>query len=355
MECGIIGPPAAGKSALFSALTGVPLPEAGHSRRETQRGVAKLTDPRLVSLAQIAHSAKIAPAAIEYVDVPGAVVSSDKREPYPTAILTELRTTSLLVLVLRDFPLRGANPTAPAQDLAAVELEFIVNDLAVTEKRLERLAKQHDPLYRQEAELLERCRQTLNAEIPLRRLQFDVEVEKILRGFSFLSVKPLLIVLNISEDEITNADTRLANLRNSYTQDQTAMAWTAVSAEIEAEIAQLDEVEREPFRRDLGLGNPASERIMRAAFDLLGLITFFTANEKDAAARLIKAGSNALAAAYAVHNDIGRGFIRAEVCHSADLIRAGSLHKLKEEGKLRLEGRDYIVQDGDVIYIRFNV
>lgn len=354
MECGIVGPPQSGKTTLFGLLTGAHA--QAHMKREVQRGVAKLPDQRLERLGEVSASRKLVPATVEYVDVPGVATTPDKREPYPPGYLAELRGTSMLMLVVRDFESAGV-PMArggldPAADLADAALEFIVNDISTIEKRLGKISKQHDPASKKETELLERCMATLATEKPLRELDFSPEEEKALRGYSFLSLKPLLVTLNVGDDGAAGSGARIEEIKKKVTLGRN-VGWVAAAAGIESEIAQLDESERAPFLEDLGFELPALDRIVRATFDLLGMITFFTTGDKDTTAWAIKRGSNAVGAAAAIHEDIARGFIRAEVCRTTEFLDAkGSYAHLKEIGKYRLEGKDYIVEDGDVIHIR---
>jgi GTP-binding protein YchF len=358
MECGIVGPPQSGKTTLFSLLTGAH--ESAHGKREVQRGVSKLPDPRIEKLAEVSASRKIVHATVEYVDVPGVAVTPESREPYPPGYLAELRGASMLMLVIRDFEAPGIpHPRGkidPSADLADAALEFIVNDLSTVEKRLSKISKMHDPASKKETELLERCQAALTAEKHLREVEFTAEEEKVLRGYAFLSLKPLLVVLNLGEEGAVDADARIAKLRASAGDMGRHIGWAACAAEIEAEIAKLDEAERAPFMEELGFKLPALERIVRATFDLLGMITFFTTGDKDTTAWAIRRGSNAVIAAGAIHDDIARGFIRAEVFQWNEFVAVEGHHvKLKESGKLRLEGKEYIVQDGDVINVRFSI
>lgn len=359
MECGIVGLPLSGKSTLFNILTGNIDTDKDHGHRDTIRGVARLNDPRLDLLAKAYNSRKTTPATATYVDVPGVSSRESKPEPYPAQYLAELRGADMLALVVRDFenpvvPLPSGN-LDPLRDINYANLEFIINDLDVVERRLARVSKQHDPESRKETSLLECCYTALSEEKPLRDLTFDKDANKQIRSFAFLSLKPLLIVLNLGEENVREASQDLDKLKKEATGLTNQVGWVAVAAGIESEINQLAEGEREPFLADLGFQLPTLNRIIKATFDLLGLITFLTANARECRAWSITAGSTALEAAGTVHNDMARGFIRAEVfCHD-ELLDAGSLANLKEKGKLRLEGKNYIVQDGDVLNIRFNV
>ncbi len=359
MECGIVGPPFSGKSTLFNILTGAPESDYASPQRQPRRGVAHLEDPRLAALAPVFNSRKIVPATVEYVDVPGIASDEKRREPYPAQSLSELRGVEMLALVVRQFEAAEVpHPSGsidPSRDLADATLEFIVNDLDIIERRLARVAKQHDPDSRRETELLERCREPLAGESSLRELDFSPEDDKFLRSFAFLSLKPLLVVLNLGEDATAEAELHLQKLVYGADYLKRRAGWVTVAAGIEAEISRLDQSDRQAFIEEIGFKLPTLDRIIKATFGLLGLITFFTGNEKECRAWPILSGSTALQAAGQVHDDMARGFIRAEVCRWDELSEAGSRAKLRETGKMRLEGKDYVVQDGDVVNIRFNV
>lgn len=357
MECGIVGPPLSGKSTLFSILTGIESEQTGH--REVRHGISKLNDPRLDILANVSHSRKIVPATVEYVDIPGVVMQDGRRELYPAAYLAALRSVEMLALVVRAFdnPLipSPSGSVNPLRDITGATLEFIVNDLITVERRLEKLTKTNTAESRKEADLLERCQTELENDRALRELDFTPEEEKILRSFSFLSLKPLLIVLNISEESVGEADRLLKQLSDESHLDH-RVGWVSVAAEIEAEIIRLNPEDRELFSADLGFERPTLDRIIHATFDLLGMITFLTTGDEETRAWPIPAVSTAVQAAAVIHNDLARGFIRAEVCRWDELAEAnGSVAKLREAGKYRLEGKDYIVKEGDTLYIRFNV
>jgi len=359
MKCGIVGPPLSGKSTLFNILTGSPVPdEFTGTKREPRRGIARMIDPRLEALGRISDSRKTTPATVEYIDIPG-IESRDSREPYPPRYLSELGGVDMLAMVLREFENETvphpAGSIDPARDLNDASLEFIINDLTIIERRLEKLRKQHDKDSGLEAEILDRCISSLSDEIPLREIDFTPSDSKLLRGYSLLSIKPLLVVLNLGEATAPGAPEHLEKLRGQAASLSNNAGWVAVAAGIEAEISAMDEDDRGDFLDDLGFELPALDRIIRATFELLRLITFLTTSEKETRAWSIPSGSTALQAAGTVHDDMARGFIRAEVCAWDDLSEAGSFSRLKETGKLRLEGRDYIVRDGDIIQVRFSV
>ncbi len=360
MKCGIVGPPLSGKSTLFNILTSVATVDQFSGKREPRRGIAKLADPRLDAIAGARESRKVVPATVEYIDVPGVSMDKQVRESYPASYLTELQGVDTLALVLREFQddsiPHPAGSIDPQRDLSDAALEFIINDLAITERRLEKLAKAHDEDSKREAVLLEHCRDMLSDEKALREHEFKPEEEKVLRGYSLLSLKPLLIVVNLGEASAPDAKTILDGLKQKIRLAEKGIGWAVVAAGIEAEISTLEEADRGAFLTDLGFSLPALDRIKQATFNLLGLITFFTTNENESRAWSITSDSTAVQAAGTIHNDLARGFIRAEVCRWDELVETdGSFSRLKESGKLRLEGKDYIVADGDVLQVRFNV
>ncbi|NQU06344.1 MAG: redox-regulated ATPase YchF [Calditrichaeota bacterium] len=360
MKCGIIGAPLSGKSTLFNILTGiVDVNTVNISRTETRYGIARVEDERLDSLARVSESKKIVPTTVEYIDIPGFEVKERHLEPFPPRHLSELGGVNMLALVLRQF----SNPSVPApsgsvdpkRDLEHAELDFLVNDLTIIERRLVKLSKSHEVGAKREIPLLERCRDTLSNDTPLRNLELRPEEEKILRGYSLLSMKPLLVVLNCGEDEASDPWDLVADLKKGFPDVGSKVGWVAAAAGIEAEIDALPEEDRGVFLAELGFKLPTLDRIIHRTYDLLGLITFFTTSEKDSHAWSIPAGWTAVEAAAVIHNDIARGFIRSEVYQWDELIELGSYSKLRDAGRLRLEGKGYVVKDGDVLHIRFNI
>ncbi len=358
MICGIVGPRLSGKSTLFSILTGVEAPAEG-GKRETQRGVAKLPDYRLQKMADVWQCTKLVYSTVEYVDIPGIASKKEGESPYPAQYLADLRAVDMLALVVRDFDNPVVPPPSgvvdPENDLIEASLEFVINDLDVIEKRLNRVSKLHDKESKAETELLEKCKAWLADEKPLRDLDLSKDDLKNLRGFSFLSMKPLLVVLNVGEENASEGNDKLVALQKAVSNLGAGVEWTAIAAGIEHEISTLDPEERKPFLEELGFDLPALDRVIKATFRLLGLSTFLTAGRKETRAWTIPANATALQAARVIHEDLARGFIRSEVYYWEDLLKAGSEVQLKKEGKMRLEGKDYVVQDGDVLTIRFNV
>ena len=356
MHLGILGLPKVGKTTLFNTLTA--------SRQETDKfaaskkthvAVAKVPDPRLAALRPLFSPKRYTPATIEYVDIPGIRTG----ESSESLDLAQLRTVDALVQVVRAFDdpelVHSLGSVNPARDVETVDLELVLADIEVVERRIERLGKASKgglkPDEKKELELLsELVLPALEDEKPLREMAISAEDEKRLRGFQLLSAKPMLIVLNVSEAEVGTADP--AALGIAARDHSRALV---VSAPIEDEIARLGAEEQKEFLTDLGLSEPSLDRLLRASYDLLGLLSFFTVGEDEVRAWTIRRGTVARDAAGVIHSDIARGFIRAEVVFWEDLVRLGSLAACRDQGVLKLEGKDYVVRDGDVAHFRFNV
>jgi ribosome-binding ATPase len=361
MEIGIIGLPQSGKTTLFNALTGlgVDLGYAG-GRKGANRGVARVPDERLERLSALFKPRSTVHATVNYVDLGGLSGEGRKSSGFPAEVLQTLKPCEALLLVVRDFDdpdlPHPDGPPDPAQDLRTAQDEFILSDLAICEGRIERLEKQmmkvkeKDPAH--ELEVLRHCHAALEAERPLRTLKLDEHQLHVLRSYAFLSLKPLLVVLNVQDDAVRD-HARLDALRAAA--GEGGQRFLQVSARIEMELAQLDPEDRGEFLAEYGIEEPALHRVLRESFTLQELETFFTVGEDECRAWTIHRGSTAPVAAGVIHSDIQKGFIRAEVVPSAELLRLGSMAACKEKGSLRLEGREYLVQEGDVVHFRFNV
>ena len=358
MKAGILGLPLVGKSTLFQLLTGTAAPLPG-SRPEPRVAIARVPDPRVASLAALFHPKKTTLATVEYVDVPGVA----KGEGSALVDLPALRGVDAFVHVVRAFESQTVphpeGTTDPQRDAAMLELELILADLGAVERRLERLAANIKKAKKaedvSEQGLFLKLKETLEAERPLRELELPLEEKKRLRGYGLLSEKPLLLVANVGEDVIRKPAAFLATSGLAALATRPRVGVVAVSAPIEAEMAQLPAEDARAFREDLGLAEPGLDRVIRSTYELLGLVSFLTAGEDECRAWTVPRGTKAPLAAGAIHSDIERGFIRAQVVAFPDLLAAGSLAACREKGSLRLEGRDYEVKDGDVVEFKFNV
>ncbi len=362
MRIGIIGLEQAGKTTLFNALThsSAGLEPTG-GRREAHLSIVKVPDKRLDRLHELYPTAKKTPATIEYLDVAGLGKGASQRKGFHEQFLANLRNVDALLCVLRNFQSdlvpHPEGSLDPRRDWRIIEDEFFLSDMSILDNRIQRLEAEVKKLKseekRHELELLKTCFAALENETPLREVALSDEERKALRGFQFLTLKPILLVLNIGESDLG----READLVAEYADlgEGQNKVLLALSAHLEMEIAQLPEEDRETFQQEMGIKEPALAVMIRNSYKLLGLISFFTAGEKDVRAWTIREGTRAREAAGAIHSDMERGFIRAEVVDFDTLSRLGSLHRCKEQGVLRLEGKEYLVKDGDVITFRFNV
>ncbi len=355
MKTAIIGLPRVGKTSLFTILTGQAR-EARLGPTSVQVGVARVPDPRVEALTEVFQPAKVSHATVEYVDMP-ALSRESLREP---AYVASLRAADAFALLLRLFEDDG-NPHPEgsldaARDWKNVELELILSDLVVIEKRLERLEKDRKKIKSAELEheyvLLERCKTALEAERPLRELDLDAEMAKRIRGFQFLSEKPMLLVLNLGETQAAELHRIEERSRAALLAGRRAIALTAVCGRIEAELADLAAAEAQEYRASYGLAESGLERLISASYSLLGLMSMLTCSEEEVRAWTIPKNSPASRAAGAIHSDFEKKFIRAEVIQWDELARQGSYAGAREKGKLRLEGKEYVVEDGDVVLIR---
>ena len=354
MQLGILGLPKAGKTALFNALT-ASRQATGKFRASntTNVGIAQVRDRRLEKLRDLYQPRRYVPAQVRCVDVPG--IDRGRGE---TLDLAELRMMDALVHVVRAFEdpelLHPAGRIDPQRDIATIDLELILADHDVVERRLERLDQAQkrgltDLEKRERAMLSDRILPALEAETPLRLMDLDAEDEKRLRGYGLLSRKPMLVVLNVDED-VAGDPAAVAGVEAPPGTDL-----LAVSACLEEEISRLDLADQGDFLAEAGLDQPSAVRVVQAGYELLGLISFFTVGDDEVRAWTMRRDSAAVTAAGAVHSDIERGFIRAEVTGWQELIDAGSLAVCRERATLRLEGKGYRVQDGEVVHFRFNV
>lgn len=358
MKTGIIGLPQVGKTSLFRILTKAHLSEQAYSNpREAHVGVAKVPDERLDRLAALYNPKKLTHASVEYVDV-GAIGQEALKE---TAYLAHLRGVDALAHVLRTFnddAIPHVGPIDPLRDLKNVEFDLMVSDLGQIEKRLERvekdLKKMRSPDLEKEFELLKRAKAHLETEKPLRELEMTPEDKKRFRGFMFLSEKPMLYVLNISESTQLGKDLEAAVVKYKLNQEASRpnAAAAAICGKVEAELSEMSDADAAEFLGSYGLQESGLVRLIRTTYALLGLCSFFTAGEDECRAWTIPINTRAVEAAGAIHSDLQHHFIRAETIRWDQLLEAGSEANARAKGTLRLEGKDYIVQDGEVMHIR---
>ena len=357
MKIGLVGLPKSGKTTLFNLLTGSTVPTSRYDggRAELHTGVARVPDARVDRLSALFSPKKTTYATFEVVDLAG--IEKGGRASLDTK---EFRNADALLHVVRGFPDDALGAADPRRDIVDLETELILADLEVVEKRLPRLEvsikKKRTDGDVAEQDLLRRLTPVLEAETPLRAAGLGADEAKIVRGFTFLSQKPILHCVNLEEKAIGEGRRVVERfgLAEVAARPHTRVGW--VSAVIEAEVAQLAGDEQQAFLADLGLAEPAIHRVLRDCYALLGLISFFTTGEDEVRAWPIPAGTRAQDAADSVHSDIARGFIRAEVNGYDDLVAAGGdFAPLRAKGLLRLEGKDYVVRDGEVCHFRFNV
>jgi ribosome-binding ATPase len=366
MKAGIIGLPSSGKTTVFNAITGGTAEVhafAGSGQAAPNLAVVSVPDPRLTWLFDLYKPKKTTPATLELVDVAGVMPGQAKKEGLSGDMLTNLRQVEALVDVVRAFKDESlphpAGSVDAERDAKSLAEELIIADLIVVEKRLAKIdadiQRKKGPeqnLLQAEKDLLQRFQKCLSEEKPLRDESINEEEQKIIRGYTFLSMKPLLVVSNIEEAAISEAE---KNTRKNGSASGKNPIPIKFCAKAEMEIAQMDESEQGEFLKMLGIQEPARARLIKAIYELLDLISFFTVGEDEVKAWTISRGTPAQEAARKIHSDIARGFIRAEVVSYEVLKEHGSWNHAKEKGLVRLEGKDYIVQDGDCINFRFAV
>lgn len=355
---GLVGLPNSGKSALFNALTGGDALVASHpfSTTETEIGVAHVPDQRLDALARMSESKKVVPAAFEVVDIAGVQKSSEKGDGLGARFLAGVREVDALALVLRSFEDDSApGETDPSSALAVLELELVLADAASLEAQLGRSGKRRpvaDPMLAAALEIAPKALGVLEEGTPLYRSLLSADERSALRPLFLLTNKPLVVVVNVGEDGVDDAGGELEAIRAELGD---AAEVLAVSVQLEAEAARLQADERLEMLEGLGLGEGALIRVARAAWTILGRQTFFTTGDKESRAWMFRKGAKAPECAGVIHSDLQRGFIKADVIHWDELLELGSFAAARAKGKVRLEGKDYVVQDGDVLEIRFNV
>ena len=364
LTAGIVGLPNVGKSTLFNAITNQKILAENYpfATIEPNVGIVTVPDERMDVLKEMYNPERFIPTAYEFTDIAGLVKGASLGEGLGNKFLSHIREVDAIVEVVRCFEdgkiIHVDGSVDPIRDIETINLELAISDLEIINNRLERVAKKarttknKDDLL--EVEALEKSKEALEKNIPLRQIKYTEEEDKLLKSYSFLTKKPIIYLANISESELDSEDNKYVKEVKEYAKLENAQV-VSLCAKVEEELSELDEADKKEMLEGLGLDDSGLNKLIKATYDILGLATYFTVGKDEVRAWTFKKGMNAKQCAGIIHTDFEKGFIRAEVISYSDLIEQGSELKVKEAGKARLEGKDYLMQDGDICHFRFNV